>query len=138
MLKYQKCLKKQSLSHSFTTFPFIFPTYFPALHHDSLFKALRAGLATPSSKVQVSEILLILKILDFLFIFHSTPLAPSLPSQGSWRGPGVGGVRLLLAHPKPIHISPTAIVRSDSRSGAESTCFATNPFAFASLGFLAQ
>ena len=26
-----------------------------------------------------------------LFTLHSTPLAPSLPSQGSWRGPGVGG-----------------------------------------------
>ena len=24
-------------------------------------------------------------------VIHSTPLALSLPSQGSWRGPGVGG-----------------------------------------------
>ena len=29
--------------------------------------------------------------LSSYFTFHSTPLAPSLPSQGSWRGPGVGG-----------------------------------------------
>ena len=25
------------------------------------------------------------------FSHHTTPLAPSLPSQGSWRGLGVGG-----------------------------------------------
>jgi len=38
------------------------------LIHFPLFKALRAG-----------------------YTFHSTPLVPSLPSQGSRRGPGVGG-----------------------------------------------
>ena len=135
MLKYQKCLKKQSLSHSFTTFPFIFPTYFPASHRDSLFKALHASLATPSSKVQVSEILLILKILDSFFIPLPSPHLSPLRGAGGVLGLGV---RLLLAHPKPIHISPATIVRSNSRSGAESTSLATNPFAFASLEFLAQ
>ena len=33
--------------------------------------------------------------ITWAFILHSTPLAPSLPSQGSWRGPGVRGEAFL-------------------------------------------